>query len=454
MLNTMVAILLAWEKIFAQRRTAHRAIRQALSSLCVLGRRTIARSYLVGQAQGDWSSEYKLHSRCKWEAQDLFAPILKQALAHCPGRFLPLGTDDTRVRKTGKKIPTAHWGRDPLGPPFRVNLQYGLRFLHTSVLLPLHAKESVSARALPVWFEEVAPVRKPGKQASAAEQKAYRQAVKVNNLSTRAVQMMQQLRRRVDEAGGTDKILAFALDGSFCNRTVFGARLERTILIARARKDAKLCFAAKAARRVYSAAKFTPEAVRQDESRAWQSARLFHGGKWRQVDDKEVAEVLWQRGAGHQPLRLLVVRPTPYRKTKQGRLLYRQAAYLLTTDLQTAASELVQIYLDRWQVEVAHREMKQSAGVGQAQVRAAQAVARQPALAVATYSAMHLAGLQVYGAQRPDELEPLPKYQREKARVSYQELIRKMRCEVVESGNGLPIELKITEKSMLAAATV
>jgi hypothetical protein len=29
-----------------------------------------------------------------------------------------------------------------------------------------------------------------------------------------------------------------------------------------------------------------------------------------------------------------------------------------------------------------------------------------------------------------------------------------MRCEVVESGNGLPIELKITEKSMLAAATV
>lgn len=153
-------------------------------------------------------------------------------------------TDDTRWRKTGKKIPTAHWGRDPLGPPFRVNLQYGLRYLHTSVWLPLHAKESVSARALPVWFEEVAPVRKPGKQASEAEQKAYRQAVKVNNLSTRAVQMMQHLRQRVDKAGGEDKILAFALDGSFCKRTVFGARLERTSLIARARKDAKLCFRA------------------------------------------------------------------------------------------------------------------------------------------------------------------------------------------------------------------
>lgn len=454
MLNTMVAILLAWEKSFAQRRTAQRAIRQALSSLCVLGRRTIARSYLVRQDQADWSSEYKLHSRSKWEAQDLFAPILKQALARCPGPFLPLGTDDTRLRKTGKKIPTAHWGRDPLGPPFRVNLQYGLRYLHTSVLLPLHAKESVSARALPVWFEEVAPVRKPGKKASAAEQKAYRQAVKVNNLSTRAVQMMQHLRQRVDEAGGKDKLLAFALDGSYCNQTVFGASLERTILIARARKDAKLCFAAKSRRRVYSADKFTPEQVRQDEGRAWGSARIFHGGKWRTVDYKEVAEVLWQRGAGHKPLRLLVVRPTPYRKTKKGRLLYRQAAFLLTTDLASEASELLQIYFDRWQVEVAHREMKQQAGVGQAQVRVAQSVARQPTFAVATYSALHLAGLKVYGAQRPDEFEPLPKYQREKARVSYQELLRKLRHEVVDNAGQLPLELKITEKSMLAAATV
>lgn len=90
MLKIMVAILSAWEKVFAQRRTAHRAIRQALSSLCVLGRRTIARSYLVRQDPGDWSSEYKLHSRRKWEAQELFAPVLKEAIAMCPGQFLPL----------------------------------------------------------------------------------------------------------------------------------------------------------------------------------------------------------------------------------------------------------------------------------------------------------------------------------------------------------------------------
>jgi hypothetical protein len=454
MLKIIVAILSAWEKVFAQRRTAHRALRQALSSICVIGKRTIARSYLVRQEQGDWSSEYKLHSRSNWEAQDLFDPILKEAIAFCPGKLLPLGTDDTRLAKSGKKIKTAHWGRDPLSPPFRVNLQYGLRYLHTSVLLPLHDTFGVSARALPVFFQEVAPVAKPGKKASREEHLAYKKEIKRNNLSTNAVEMMRKMRQRVDSVGGRARVLAFAVDGSFSNKTVFQAELDRTVLIARTRKDAKLCYPAKEGRRRYAEEKFTPEEVFKNQSLGWQTARIFHGGKFRDVNYKEISELLWQRGGGARRLRLIVVRPTPYRKTKKGRLYYRQAAYLLTTDLESEARELLQIYFDRWQVEVAHKEMKQTGGVGQAQLRAEKAVARQPVFSVATYSAVHLAGLKLYGAHRPDEFEPVPKYQREKARVSYQELIRKIRCEVVENQQWLPFDLRISEKSMLAAATV
>src|SRR5262249_19119905 len=138
----------------------------------------------------------------------------------------------------------------------------------------------------------------------------------------------------------------------------------------------------------------------------------------------------------------------------KGRLLYRQAAYLLTTDVESAAGELMQIYFDRWQVEVAHREMKASFGVGQAQVRVAKAVSRQPAMQVATYSAMHLGALQVWGAKRHEELGELPKYQRDKNRASCQELIRKLRHEVVEACAKPPLDLKITTQSILAAATI
>lgn len=455
MFPMIISILLGWKQVFAQQRTAQRAIEQALSQFCVLGRHTIARSFLVRQNPVTLSSEYKLHSRSPWKAQDLFLPILQQAIALCPGNLLPLGCDDTRLPKSGKKIQAAHWGRHPLSPPFHLNLQFGLRFLHTSVLVPLHATQKVSARALPVWFEEVTPVHKPGKKATEEEKAAYRKAIKVNNLSQRAVQMMKQMRQQVDQAGGQDKTLVFAFDGSFCNKTVFQAELERTVLIARTRKDAKLCFAAaEGSRRTYGEEKFTPEQVLKDKNREWQKVKIFHGGKLREIEYKEVKDVLWQRGGGSKPLRLLVVKPTPYRKTKKGRLLYRQPAYLLSTDLTSGSQELLQIYFDRWQVEVAHREMKQEGGVGQAQVRESKSVSRQPVFAAASYSALHLAALKVYGGERSEEFEELPKYQRERARVSYQELIRKIRNEVVEQGHHPPLELKITEKSMLAAATV
>jgi hypothetical protein len=126
----------------------------------------------------------------------------------------------------------------------------------------------------------------------------------------------------------------------------------------------------------------------------------------------------------------------------------------LTTDTETEGRELIQIYFDRWQVEVAHKELKDNFGLGQAQVRVAASVARQPVLQVATYSAMHLAALKVYGVGRPEEFGPLPRYQRDKSRASCQEMIRQIRKEVVNKAEELPIELRISEKSILAAATI
>src|SRR5207244_1535113 len=142
----------------------------------------------------------------------------------------------------------------------------------------------------------------------------------------------------------------------FSNRTVFGAVVQRTEIIARARKDAVLCLRAPAgSQRFYDTHKFTPEQVRQDESVSWKITRIFYGGKRRRVRYKELLAVHWQGGARRRTLRLLIVAPTPYRKRKSGRLYYRQPAYLLTSDLKGHARTLLQIYFDRWQIEVNHR---------------------------------------------------------------------------------------------------
>lgn len=453
MIQIIVAMMMSWEKVFSQKRSAYRAIGQALRQMIVIGKRTIARSWLVKEPKGDWSSEYKLNNRSKWQEQKLFRPMLSEAVEMSKGKFIAIACDDTRLKKSGKKILSAQWGRDAMSPPFHLNLQWGIRYLHAAVLLPLHQKYGVSARAIPVYFQEVPPVKKPGKLATKEEKEAYKKEIKKNNLSVKTVEMLKQMRKDIDELGEREKIIAWTMDGSFCNETIFKAELERTILIARTRKDAKLCYKNEQGRAYYGKEKFTPEEILKDESIPWQEQEIFHGGKFRKVYYKEVAQVLWQRGAGKKKLRLLVVRPTPYRKTKKGRILYRQPAFLLTTDLESQASELLQIYFDRWQIEVAHKELKDTCGVGQAQVRNPKSVSRQPVLQVSTYSAMHLAALKLWGPHFPDHFS-LPKYQRDKSRVSAQDLIRFLRDEVVFHPETLPFDFEISAKSLFDSATL
>ncbi|MEI6749298.1 MAG: hypothetical protein WCM93_09070, partial [Bacteroidota bacterium] len=128
----------------------------------------------------------------------------------------------------------------------------------------------------------------------------------------------------MDEAGGRLKILMAAVDGSFCNRTCFGEIPDRAVLLARARKDAKLCFRdAAGSRRFYGVEKLTPEQVRIDAGREWKTTIIFYGGKRRVIRYKEVFDVYWQHGAGKRPLRLTVVAPTPYRKSQSRKLYYR-----------------------------------------------------------------------------------------------------------------------------------
>ena len=144
-----------------------------------------------------------------------------------------------------------------------------------------------------------------------------------------------------------------SIAGHTRNRTLFRAPLERVELLCRARANIRLCRPATAgSRRIYDPIKFTPEQVRQDEAVAWQSGKVWHGGKRRKLRYKEVGPVLWQSGAGPRRLRLLVVAPIPYRRTPRGRLYYRRAAYLLTTDWSTPAAQLLQVYLDRWEIGV------------------------------------------------------------------------------------------------------
>lgn len=490
LLACFLDIVAAWGTVFPQPRSYLRAVRQALGGLVCLGRRTLSRIiWTNGGQHKDWRADYFLFSRCQWDPAALFAPILLRALAYCPGRYIGVAIDDTRLHKTGACIQQAFVQRDPLSPKYHVNFMLGLRFLQASLLVPLFRRAKVGARAMPIAFEEVSVVKRPrrkrrspssSRQNQAAkrkrqrkdgpaqpapkpkakdealeeEWKQYRAAQKLHNLSTHFVQLMGRLRTAFDMAGAAKKILLLAVDNSFCKRTVFRTPVQGVELIARARKNAGLCRRADdGSRRFYERRKFTPEQVRLDESMAWQTTKIFYGGKRRKVEYKEVAGIYWQGGARQRPLRLLVVKPTRYRKKKSGRYYYRQPAYLLTTVVNGTVRQLLQIYFDRWQIEVNHREEKDTLGVGQAQLRNFISVPKQPAFAVANYSALLLASLQAFGAERGKAYAILPKWRRRAARPSALDLITLLRKEMTEHPELVAhLGLNPTDRGLNAAA--
>jgi hypothetical protein len=453
--ETFLEILDDWRPAFPQQRTHLRAARQAVGSLVALGRRTVTRIlWCLGREQHDWTAEYRLFSQSPWRTQDLFAPVLKRALPWCAEDHVEVAFDNTSRGKTGRKITDVSWMKHPLSPPFWINLRFGLRFLQGSLLVPLYRQHDAAPRALPISFEEVATVKKPKRGASEETKMAYAEAKKEHNLSQAFLRMLGRCRQELDRLGAKARVQVAVVDGSFCNGAVFRNDVERSVIVARSRKDAKLCHPEPAgSRRTYGQKKFTPEEVRKDPKIPWRETRIFHGNEWRAVRYKELKPVLWQRASGPRPIRLFVVAPIPYRTTAAGKIYYRRPAFLLSTDVEMPADVLLQAYFDRWQIEVNFREEKTDLGLGQAQVRTPRSVQRQPALVVASYSALLLAGLLAFGPHRSDAYLPLPKWRRNAKRPSCLDLITLLRKELTDKPTLLQrFQVTPTPAKMVTAA--
>jgi DDE superfamily endonuclease len=445
-----------WRSAFPEERSQKRAIQHAIALPCVYGRRTISRTLgALGRWDQDWSADYKMFSRCRWKPERLFDPVIDEYLERYPKRPVIAAIDDTKLRKTGRKIAGASWHRDPLSPPFHMNFMYGLRFLQASLLFAHYREGDYPPRGIPVRFQEAPPLKKPGKRASEEELEQYKKLKKEKNLSTQALEVVRDLRASLDQRGGAGRWLLIVGDGGFANKTMFKAELDRTHLLARCRKDARLCFRApEGGRRKYGEQLLTPDGVRTQEDRSWNRARVYLGGKRRMVRYKEVKDVLWKRGAGLMRLRLIVIAPVPYKLSKNSRSNYREPAFFLTTDLKTSIKLLVQPCFDRWQIEVNHRDEKDILGVGQAQVRSEQSIPRHPALAVASYSMLLLAALKSFGPGRTDDYLEQPKWRRSGSkRASFLDIVSKLRSEIDEASVSHLLPQNFTKNLALYADT-
>lgn len=465
-------LLQPWRSAFPQQRTWQRAQRLAYGLLtCLRMHLTSNAICATGRQFLDWSADYRLFSRSPWDPHVLFDPIFDHLAELLPSPQAPVvaALDDTLCKKTGRHIPGATFARDPLSPPFHLNLCRGLRFVQASVLV--RATQFLGpARALPVRFEPAPPAVKPKNQNRAhqhtrknqenqkknpkktaaprskkhaapltPEQQEYRLQKKLRALTQVGVRVLQSLRQALDARTNTrQRQLLVSGDGSYTNRTVLRQLPERTTFIGRIRKDAKLFQAlppATATRsggrpRRYGAVAPTPEQVLHDDAVPVVKIRCFAAGEVRQIPVKILRNLYWRKAGPDLRLLLVVIKPLGYRLRQGSKLLYRQPGFLICTDPELDLQTLVQAYVDRWEIECNHRDEKSLIGVAQGQVWSPKAVTRLPQFQVAIYSLLLLASILAYGFQRTTAYLPLPLWRRKSIRPSILDLLNLLRDQI------------------------
>lgn len=117
LLKALLMILAMWRPAFCKNAAFVRAKELAFACLCASGRKTItSMAIFLGRSNKLPITDYKFYSDSKWNVEDLFDPIIGLSAQHIKGEYVCCAADDTKVHKTGKKIPYAGWQTDPLGP--------------------------------------------------------------------------------------------------------------------------------------------------------------------------------------------------------------------------------------------------------------------------------------------------------------------------------------------------
>jgi hypothetical protein len=410
-----------------------------VSALACLGRRTLTGVIATsGRQFRDWSADYRLFGRDRFDAQALFCVARRELADVLPaGSPFIVALDDSYLPKVGKKTAGACFVRDSHAPPYLTNLVRAQRLVQLSGTLPA-GLPPCAARGVPVDLV-LAPVAvRPPRAAPPEEWRRYERERAAANVNLVGGARIAALRAALDsDPRGAQRRLVVACDGRFANGTVLRGLPERTTLIGRVRADTALCYLPRPADgpgrpRVYGERAPTPEELLADERVPWQVARVHAAGRSHKMRVKTLGPLRWRAAGPGCEVRLVVVTPLAYRPSAGSKLLYRRPAYLLCSDPDLPVGELLQAYVWRWEIEVNFRDEKQLLGAGEAQVRTHPAVERVPQLIVASYALLLLAARRAYGAAGlPDTLPP-PRWRahRPPPRATTANLVAQLRAEL------------------------
>lgn len=439
LLTEVERLISSAQSAFSSRASEQRGRRLLLSAMLALGRRTVTGLITTSARQHlDWSADYRLLSRDRVDVDELFSAVRRELVGLlAPDQPLVVALDDTKIRKTGRRIPDAAWHRDPMSPPFRTNLMWGHRLLALSAIWPPSSANPIG-RAIPIHMSHAPAPPKPPRDASEEELAQHRKAAKASGVAARGARKLTELRQQLDTDGDSGRLLVALGDGGFTNRSLLRDLPERTHFIGRIRDNARLYAPAEQGlqpavgrKRRYGARLPRPKEIMRDPAVPWRTVEVFLGTTTHTLRFKALSPVLWKPAGYERPLTLIIIAPLQYRLRKHSRVLYRQPAFLICTDPALPPEDIVRWYIRRWDIEINFRDCKQLFGIAHPQVRNPRSVATAAPFLAAAYALLLAAATRLEHEGRLHNPVPPERWRRKpRVRQTTADLRRQLRHEL------------------------
>lgn len=390
------ALLAAHRAAFRQERPYQRAVALVYGELFAFARHTVTQVLLaLGLSEADWTAFYRLFSRRRFEEAALTGCLFKETLPHSdPATPYVTGIDGTQIERTSQHMPGSSWLRAPRTPVFKKGIHRGQRFLH-GAWLP--AIVEGYTRAIPLRFLPAFPAKaQPAAVAPCKEWEA-------------GLVFVSWVRQQLDAAGRVAQRLVVLADGAFDTVGMWRGLPEYVTLIVRTAKNRRLRHlppptAGRGRPRKYGAEAERPQSwLRQRQG--FQKTTVAVRGRSFELRYRVLGPYLREQAAA-RPLFLIVIGGATWRAGKrEPKKAHREPAFYLVNavahdagwTLPLPAPDILAWIWQRWELEVAHREMKGSFGVGEKQCWHPRAAVVSVQWSVWVYAVLVLAGYRTWG---------------------------------------------------------
>lgn len=388
LLNHLIELLKVHRHLFRQERVFQRVALLVIAEIVVFARHTITQLLMgVGLTDGDWSSWYRLFSHGRFPYDKVSAVLFEETLKHVtPDEVYVVAGDGTQTRRSSRKMEGVHWLHNPQSPVFKRGIHIAQRWFNGSWLLPT---ENGYSRALPLrWLPAFTEKSQPQATTPCKEWEA-------------ALAFLVWIKEQLKKQGRLQQWILMVADGHYDTLNLWKHLPEGVILLARSAKNRVLWhLPGPHARKNRQYGERAPKPTDYwRERQGWRRLQLQVRGKTRHLQVKVKGPFL-RKGAAHRPLFLIIVRGKDNKRTRRQPLPFLVNAIQDdsgTWCLPLPVEQLLFWAWQRWEIEVAHRELKSNFGLGNKQCWQPQAAILSVQWSAWVYALLLLAGYRAWG---------------------------------------------------------